>query len=719
MKKGRIEIIQEHDMQNYVKEMVLKTLFTGENEVLRYDASFVKGFTPLFEGLTEFVMMIKTLYGSSKYTVELNNRINMNKHEVESNYVQIEKYEEYFNKYFTFKTNDLKKEMKNMFNDFEEKTYSKSDNLDNFMDNLNSRLQGIETGEKLTNYITKEELDKKIDDLKIKMNTQIDRMGQSQNKGSESQNIKIESQKLEQDKLNRKLHDRIEELTNLLNSKISQIDNLSNQFKKMDELTQKMESFDELSRDLTDKIQKNESESMAMKESFKKAESKMDQNSKTLKKLKTMAGIEDNDNSDPMTGSNSQGLFGNGSYNDKSRRESLASAAALEEMGMTPQDLKRLSQSMKNIDVGDFVTSKAFQKQYDDLLSMIKSQGEYVRNAFEGDVNPSSERLKNEIMKYIDDKLSNMPSQEMFDQYISEIKNEVEAKAMEEEKQKELNQNGLNSGFFSPDNIKNIIMKHNTAINQIEKTLKKMIYVEDDMCLKAQKIHCLSCGYSYGPKGEKDYARSLSNERSLSKERYDDSKLDSSRTLQSNYTKNYSNLKPNMRLENNLSVTSFTSENKGNYSTKNDYINDNDTSKMNAEEVHQSYKNFKRGFHYSKDHINNSKEINIDMNNITPHVDLNMDESIEIITNQNSKENKKEKNKNQQRDNDVDLDRPDTRESNHDDKYIRSKNLTTARNIKKIVDKNQNRIEAYKKDLVQRSSNVENNLIKSKYGGKK
>lgn len=41
--------------------MVLKTLFTGENEVLRYDASFVKGFTPLFEGLTEFVMMIKTL----------------------------------------------------------------------------------------------------------------------------------------------------------------------------------------------------------------------------------------------------------------------------------------------------------------------------------------------------------------------------------------------------------------------------------------------------------------------------------------------------------------------------------------------------------------------------------------------------------------------------------------------------------------------------------
>jgi len=46
--------------------MVLNTLFKGENEVLKRDMQFVKGFTPLFEGLTEFVLMIKILYASSK-----------------------------------------------------------------------------------------------------------------------------------------------------------------------------------------------------------------------------------------------------------------------------------------------------------------------------------------------------------------------------------------------------------------------------------------------------------------------------------------------------------------------------------------------------------------------------------------------------------------------------------------------------------------------------
>ena len=48
-------------MLEYVKDMVLKTLFTGENEVLRHGLQFVKGFTPQFEGLTEFVKIIKTL----------------------------------------------------------------------------------------------------------------------------------------------------------------------------------------------------------------------------------------------------------------------------------------------------------------------------------------------------------------------------------------------------------------------------------------------------------------------------------------------------------------------------------------------------------------------------------------------------------------------------------------------------------------------------------
>jgi len=59
-------------------------------------------------------------------------------------------------------------------------------------------------------------------------------------------------------------------------------------------------------------------------------------------------------------------------------------------------------------------------------------------------------------------------------------------------------------------------------------------------------------------------------------------------------------------------------------------------------------------------------------------------------------------------------DRPETSDTTNQDRFIRSKNLTTARNIKKLIDKNQNRIEAYKKDFVERTGNVENNLIKSK-----
>lgn len=81
---------------------------------------------------------------------------------------------------------------------------------------------------------------------------------------------------------------------------------------------------------------------------------------------------------------------------------------------------------------------------------------------------------------------------------MTDLKTDIETKAADEEKAKEEQaqkmNNNVQSGFFSPDNIKNLLMKHNNAITQIEKTLKKMIYVEDDMCLKAQKIHCLSCG---------------------------------------------------------------------------------------------------------------------------------------------------------------------------------------------------------------------------------
>jgi len=85
-----------------------------------------------------------------------------------------------------------------MFNDYEDKSISKSENMDDFMGSLNSRLQGIESGEKLGDYITKDDYNKSIADL----NARFDQMDKLQNKGSESQETKIESQKIEQEKQN-------------------------------------------------------------------------------------------------------------------------------------------------------------------------------------------------------------------------------------------------------------------------------------------------------------------------------------------------------------------------------------------------------------------------------------------------------------------------------------------------------------------------------------
>lgn len=63
---------------------------------------------------------------------------------------------------------------------------------------------------------------------------------------------------------------------------------------------------------------------------------------------------------------------------------------------------------------------------------------------------------------------------------------------------------------------------------------------------------------------------------------------------------------------------------------------------------------------------------------------------------------------------DKDVRSDEYKESVHDDRYIRSKNMTTLKNTKKIIDRNQIRIDQYKKDLVDRGGNVENNLIKNK-----
>jgi len=67
----------------------------------------------------------------------------------------------------------------------------------------------------------------------------------------------------------------------------------------------------------------------------------------------------------------------------------------------------------------------------------------------------------------------------MFQTYMQDIKSDIETKEAEKEKEaekaKELALNGNTSEFFSADTIRNLLIKHNNSINQIERTLKKMI----------------------------------------------------------------------------------------------------------------------------------------------------------------------------------------------------------------------------------------------------
>jgi len=59
---------------------------------------------------------------------------------------------------------------------------------------------------------------------------------------------------------------------------------------------------------------------------------------------------------------------------------------------------------------------------------------------------------------------------------MQDIKTDIETKEAEKEAEKS-REASLNNqaGFFSQDNIKNLLLKHNNSIIQIEKTLKKMI----------------------------------------------------------------------------------------------------------------------------------------------------------------------------------------------------------------------------------------------------
>lgn len=121
-----------------------------------------------------------------------------------------------------------------MFNDFEDKSSSKTDNIDNFMDKLNDRLQGIESGEKLHNYVTREDFDKAISDIKLSLVKSNENLHKMQSKGSEAYTNKIESQKLEQEKTNKYLQDKINELMQQMKFNMGHIEKMMDKTSQMD-----------------------------------------------------------------------------------------------------------------------------------------------------------------------------------------------------------------------------------------------------------------------------------------------------------------------------------------------------------------------------------------------------------------------------------------------------------------------------------------------------
>lgn len=69
-----------------------------------------------------------------------------------------------------------------------------------------------------------------------------------------------------------------------------------------------------------------------------------------------------------------------------------------------------------------------------------------------------------------------------------------------------------------------------------------------------------------------------------------------------------------MKLEHNYSMNSFVAENKGVLSSKID-SNHNETSRQNAEEVHNSFRDFKKGWHtHSSRDVAPAEKLFVDLN---------------------------------------------------------------------------------------------------------
>lgn len=240
--------------------------------------------------------------------------------------------------------------MKTMFNDFEDKSSSKTDNMDDIMDTLNSRLQGIESGEKLQNQVTREDFDQALKDMKNSMEKNTEHFNKIQSNGSEKYENKIESQKIEQDKTNKNLQDKIKELMEQMNSRMGQIDNLVSKSAQMELLASKLNDIEDNGKLMQEKLTKSEEQSKKLMTDLKKCETSMDNSAKTLKRLSVIAGISDEDPNDPSSHLGFAGGFGNGNGNGSSSGVS----------GMTPSELKKLTESLTKFDNGSYVTIEEF-----------------------------------------------------------------------------------------------------------------------------------------------------------------------------------------------------------------------------------------------------------------------------------------------------------------------------------------------------------------------
>jgi len=129
-----------------------------------------------------------------------------------------------------------------------------------------------------------------------------------------------------------------------LNTRIGQIDSLIEKTSILEELSNKFDSMDEINKTLQEKMNQNDIINNKIMTDLTKAENKMDQSAKTMKRLATMAGIADENGNigDDIAGGSRDSLKGGmGRPGDELMP------------GMSKSDYKKLTESMLNFDTNN------------------------------------------------------------------------------------------------------------------------------------------------------------------------------------------------------------------------------------------------------------------------------------------------------------------------------------------------------------------------------